>query len=518
MSISRRHFIKLGSISAAFVAVSGLETEAATIMTTPGTDFQKLFYEAIRNAAKPTAAALGMPDLIPINKGLLGDFPWFWQVGTNFNEKTYSWLNNVFAYNSDGFIGTDGAGFTTAFFNVLMDTAYVLSAAEADALNKATLANAATVNTIITDWTTTQGAIPPANNTQAAQLNYIMTNVLKWGTPGLTLETLRNSTDPRSLLPDIPEDAETLVNDLMTYLANTSSVANIQAAVLSSNNQLAQTRLNISPAPPSVSNGWMQTSDDKGNLLIVPQISIAESTGTIQKNLFPPTGQGRSFTAKFTVSQTDSNKVNLSASGVGSSAGDAFSLIRITPKENDLKVLASLSPNLTSIYELGVFSAEPNQQSADVELTFNGVTTVTPLPDAYDITSGKGWFNPDPVRSAVNYNAGKSGYRFLPAPPYKFGTDGDFGFISRLMVSQQPLIKLTYDTGNYAAYQKIFDQQITWEVSLLGVPPSGGLQPFYSSRTSFDAGSQTAAVTFVPVTPTDQLAYIIGGEVNWLGA
>jgi hypothetical protein len=516
MSISRRDFIKLGCVPAFLIAADGLATEAATIMTTPETDFQKVFYEAIKTAAKPTAAALGMPNMIPINKSLLGDFPWFWQNGTNFNEKTYSWLNNVFAYNPDGFIGINGAAFTTAYFNVLLDTAYVLSAAEAEDLNKVTLANAAVVNTIITDWTTTQGAIPPANNTQAAQLNYIMTNVLGWGTPGLTLNQLRNSTDPPSLLPNMPEDAETLVNDLMTYLANTSSVANIQAAVLSFNNQLAQTRLNISPAPAAVGKGWMQTSDDKGNLLIVPQVNIAESTGTIQKNLFPPTGQGKTFTAKFTISQGGSNKVNPAASGVGSLAGDVFSLIRITPKENDLKLLASVSPGSSPIYELNVFSADLSQQSADVELTFNGVTTVTPLPDAYDITSGKGWFNPDPVKSAVNYNAGKSGYRFLPAPQYRFGANGDFGFVSRLMVSQQPLLKLTYNTDNYAAYRNIFDQQIAWEISFLGVPPSVGSQ--YSSQTSFDAVSQTAAVTFVPVTPTDQLAYIIGGEVNWLGA
>lgn len=264
MSISRRNFIKLGGISAALIAGTGLGVKAVTdtIMATPQTGFQQLFYEAIQTAAKPAAAALGMPNMLPINEGSLGDFPWFWQNGTNFNNKTYSWLNKVFAYNTDGYVRTNGAAFTSEYFNVLLDTAYVLSAADEISLNAANLANAVIANTMITDWATTQGAIPPSYNTQGAQLNYIMNNVLGWGNPGLTLGQLRSSTNPMSLLPNMPANAETLINDLMTYLANTSSVANIQAAVLSYNNQLAQTRLNISPAPAAAGNGWMQTSDD----------------------------------------------------------------------------------------------------------------------------------------------------------------------------------------------------------------------------------------------------------------
>ncbi len=254
MSISRRNFIKLGGISAALIAGTGLGVKAVTdtIMATPQTGFQQLFYEAIQTAAKPAAAALGMPNMLPINEGSLGDFPWFWQNGTNFNNKTYSWLNKVFAYNTDGYVRTNGAAFTSEYFNVLLDTAYVLSAADEISLNAANLANAVIANTMITDWATTQGA----------HLNYIMNNVLGWGNPGLTLGQLRSSTNPMSLLPNIPLGANQLVSDLMTYLANTSSVANIQAAVLSYNNQLAQTRLNISPAPAAAGSGWMQTSDD----------------------------------------------------------------------------------------------------------------------------------------------------------------------------------------------------------------------------------------------------------------
>ena len=473
-------------------------------------DLQKLVYDQIQIAAQPVATALNMPNMVPIDEGSLGDFPWYWQNGTNFNNKTYSWLNNVFSYNQDGYINTSNSAFTTAYFNVLMDTAYVLDAADAGALNTANLANAAVINTVVTDWTTTQGAIPPTYNTQIAQLNYIMTQVLTWGNQGLTLGQLRNSTNPMSLLPNIPLGANQLVSDLMTYLANTSSVANIQAAVLSFNNQLAQTRLNISPAPATVGTGWMQTSDDNGNLLIVPQVTVQESTGNIQNNLLPSSGTGKSFTASFSASQGSSNTVDVSVSGGGGGAiGDIFFFIGIYGS-------ASAS--------LNIFSADSSQQSADVSFTFNGVTTVTPTPAPYDITSGKGWFNPEPIADAVNYNPNKSGYKFTPAPPYTFGTDGDFGYLSRLMISQQPIMTLTYNTSNYAAYQKTFQQQSSWGISFLGIPLGGGSQSYYSSTTSYDSSSQTVTVTMTPVgnttpvTPTDQLAYVVGGEVDWLGA
>ena len=44
----------------------------------------------------------------------------------------------------------------------MMDTRYALSTTDARKLNAANTASAAVVNTIVSDWTTTQGAFPPA--------------------------------------------------------------------------------------------------------------------------------------------------------------------------------------------------------------------------------------------------------------------------------------------------------------------------------------------------------------------
>lgn len=485
-------------------------------------DLSSVVFGEIQTAAAPVATELNMPNMIALDEGSLGDFPWYWQLGTNFNERTFNWLNRVFDFNSaDGYLETQGAAFTTAYFNVLMDTAYYLDAADADAYNNANSANSVLVNTIITDWTTTQGPIPSTNSTQSEQMTYIMSQVLLWGNPGLTVGQLRNSVNPMSLLPNIPVGADLIVSNLMTYLANTSSVANIQAAVASANMQIAQTKQGLAPAPATVSEGWMQTQDDASNLLIEPEITIAESTAQIQNNLLPTSG-GKSFSATYTASQGSSDTVNVSAQSAGSASGPL----------GDFFIFGSASVSAS----LNIFSADTNQQSVAITLTFKGVTTVTPSPYPYSISSGKGWWNPEPIQNAAANTATldgnplnpqaapSSGYWFDPTPTYNFAANGNFGLLSRLMISQQPVISLVYNTSNYSAYQKTFNETATWSVSFLGIGLGGGSESYYKCQTSFDSSAQQVTVTMspvgntTPVTPADQLAYVVGAEVIWPGA
>lgn len=475
------------------------------------TNLSSAILSLIQAGAQPVATKLGISDMLAVDEGSLGDFPWFWQNGTNFNAKTYTWLNNVFAYNTtDHYLESSVENFLTEYFNVLMDTSYSLSTSDAAAINNANLANASVVNTIITDWTTSQGAFPAGTNTQSAQLNYIMTQVISWGTNGLTLGALRTSVNPMSLLPNIPVGASQIVNDLMTYLGNTSSVANIQAAVVSANNQLAQTRANVSPAPTTLKdNGWMQIVNDSGNFQIVPKFTIAESTGDIRNALFPASGSGTNFTSTFTATKESSTKVSVTAEGGIAGFGDVLDLIFLEGEASAKYSLWSFDTSLSSV---------------SIAMEFNGVTTVTPAPVSYDISTGAGWFNPAPIRSAVAYNTGVSGYEFTPNPGLNFAAKGNFGMISRLMISQQPTVTLTFETSNYSAFQKIISEQSEWGIAFLGIPLAGGSQSYYKATTSQDSKANTVTIvmtppaTSSPITPTDQLAYVIGAEILWPGS
>lgn len=471
------------------------------------TNLQSAILQAIQQAAQPTATAKNMPNMLIVDEGGLGDFPWYWQSGTNFNAKTYNWLNNVFAYNTvDKYLSSNQANYLTSYYDVLMDTSYVLSAADEGALNAANLANATIVNSIISDWTTTQGAFPAGTNTQNAQLAYVTSQVLGWGAPGLTLGTLRASLNPMSLLPNVPLGANGLVSDLMTYLGDTSSIANIQAAVVSFNNQLAQTRANVVPAPASVGPGWMQIVDGSGILQIVPQINIAESTAVIQNNLLPGGGQGTRIVTTLSASKASSNTVNVSASGGISGFGSVLDLFGIFGE-------ASASYNL--------WSFDSAVTAVDIEIAFNGVTTVTPSPASYSVSTGKGWWNPAPIASAAKYNPAQSGYKFMPDPGIDFGPMGGFGQISRLLISQQPVFTLTFYTSNYESFSQKITQNSSWGVSFLGIPLAGGSQSYFQANTKQDANANTVTITMTPVgittpvTPADQLAYVIGAEVLW---
>jgi hypothetical protein len=464
----------------------------------------------IQQAAQTTAEKLHMPNTLVVDEATLGDFPWYWQSGTNFNAKTYSWLNNVFAYDAtDGYVATSRENFITEYFNVVMDTRYALNAKDSAALNSANLANAAVANTVISDWTTTQGAIPSGNTTQMAQLNYIMGQVLTWGVRGLTLAQLRSSLNPMSLLPNIPLGGDQVVTDLMTYLAKTSSVANIQAAVLSANNQLAQTRANLQPAPISVTPGWMQIVFDNGQTAIVPQFTIVESTAVIQNNLLPTEGTGTQVNCSFKANKLSSNEVQVNAEGGAAGIGDIADLFLIEGE-------ASAEYNL--------FSFDESVSDIDIEMQFNGVTTVTPAPVSYDVSTGTGWYNPAPIQAAVAYTPGVSGYQFTPNPGLDFGTDGNFGLIARLMISQQPIVTLTFDTSNYSLFTQKIQEQSEWGITFLGIPLAGGSQSYYQATTQQNSSANTVTITMTPagittpVSPTDQLAYVIGAQILWPGA
>ena len=338
-------------------------------------DLQSVVYTEIQSAAQPLATALNMPNMIPVDEASIGDFPWYWQVGTNFNAKTFTWLNSLFAFNGDGYVGTNGEALTTSLYNVYSATRYVLNAAETAALNDAIVANEAIVNTVITDWATTQGAIPATYTTQAAQMNYVTSQVLLWGAPGLTLGMLRSSTNPMALLPNIPIGADQIVNDLMTYLGNTSSIANIQAAVVAYNNEIAQVMktLDPQPAPTTATAGYMTTVSDTGATQIEVAVAIAESTAVIQNNLLPAQGTGKSFSASFTAEQQASNTVKVTAEGGAAGFGDLDFF------------LGFLGEGGTSY---NMFSADGSQSECSVKLTYNGVTTVTPRFTPYEVGHG----------------------------------------------------------------------------------------------------------------------------------
>lgn len=473
------------------------------------TDMKNVVLTTIQSAAQPTAAALGMTSMLPVDEGSLGDFPWFWQNGTSFNANTYNWLNHLFAYNNDGYVTTDGTSAMTAYYNVMQQIAYTLDAADTSAYTAANQAASAVAQAVVTDYTSTIGPFPgTVGPSLVPQLNYVMSQVLGWGTPGLTLGQLRSSINPRSLLPNVPLGADQLVDDLMTYLSQTASIANIQAAAVSFNAQITDIRNNLTTMPATATKGYMTVITDGAQASVVPQITIDESVPLIQSALHPASGTGNSFSATYTVSNMNQSTMQLSAAGGASATGD-------------VDFFLTLSAGANWSYNMSKF--DESQSGLQVTLTFNGVTTVTPAFAPFQVTDLTGYWDPLPIREAANPPQGQSSYGFTAAQPYDFGPNGDFGFISRLMISQQPVITLVYSTSNVQAFQDAFKEQASFSVSFLGIPLGGASQSSYTAHVSQNSQAGTVTITLSPpATPpgaaTDQLAYVVGAQMQWPGA
>ena len=92
------------------------------------------------------------------------------------------------------------------------------------------------------------------------------------------------------------------------------------------------------------------------------------------------------------------------------------------------------------------------------------------------------------------------------------------------MISQQPIISLSFSTSNYKAYQETFKEESAWGIGIFGIPIAGGSQSYYQSTSSYDSNSNTVTVTMTPVgitTPVaavDQLANVVGAQIVWPGA
>ncbi|RYU78149.1 hypothetical protein [Hymenobacter persicinus] len=477
----------------------------------PIVPIQNTFFQELNKQAQDTVVKnLGINDMVPVDEGALGDFPWFWNNLGVFNLNTYQWLNNVFSYNqAGGYVQAASSELTTAYFNVVSGITYQLSAEDQASLNNAVNQNAAVANTLYNDWISFAGPIPASANatTMAAKMGYITSQVILWGATGLTLGALRSSQDPISLLPNMPLGSETVVNDLMTYLANTSAVAGIQSSVLSRNNQLANLRKNLQPAPATATQGWIQAAGANGTVLIEPGMNIAEPIGAIQNALYPTSG-GASFSVTMNVSKVDQNTVHVTADG-GFGGSGSIGWFGISGS-------ASASYNM--------FSFSQQTENCTVTMTFNGVTKVTPTMAPYDISSSTGWWLPSVIKQAVNFDPKVGGYQFTIPTSYDFGTDGTFGIISSLIISQLPTFEMTYTSTDYSSFQEVFQEQSSWGVSFLGIPLAGGSQSYYKSTLSQNSTAGTITVTMsppansTPVPTLGQVAFVVGAEMQWPSA
>ncbi|QFS83551.1 hypothetical protein [Roseivivax sp. THAF197b] len=470
---------------------------------------KQAFYDSLaKKADAPVKKALNVQNWTPVDSAGMGDLFWYWNNAQIFNTGTWNQFNNVMQFNTDGYLQTtDGNALNTALFNLYTAMAYELTAADQAALNQANQQADGILNTVVGDYTSLFGAIPAANSgTASAKLLYITEQIMSWGDAGLTLATFRQSTSPTTLLPNAPLGTGKLISDFMTYLSQTAAAATVQNAVNSYNAQIAQCARNLSPTPAQVKPGWMSAADIAGTASILPYLTIAEPTSTIQNGL----GGSQGFDISMSVTKLDQTTSQISVEGGAGVSGwiDWF----------HIGAGASASYN--------AFSFDQNVTQVDLSLSYKGVTKFTPQlsASAYDIGTGTGWWNPALIKEAANHNPAVSGVAFTTPQPYNFAQDGDFGVLDVLAICEMPTITMVFHNADESAFQSHFATKSSWSVSFLGIPLAGGSQSYESSVYHYDKTAGTVTVTMTPppaVIPGNLLtsqAYVIGATCAWPGA
>lgn len=485
-----------------------LVTPAAAIAVAPSlSQLKTAFFEAVAKQASTIAKTMGINDILPIDQGNIGALPWYCTNGGTFNNDTYTWLNKVIKYNPAGYLETDGSEFTTEYYNVMQGITYQLSPANQSMLNNA-INNANTiVNTLLTNYTTTFGAIPAANaGTLMSKLAYVTTQMLSWTTTGTTLNDLYTAVNINSYFTKAPLGSATVISNLAQYLGATGSVKNLQASLTNNIAEITGILNNLAPAPITVENGWMQTQDSKGANYIVPELSVAQDVSIIQNGL----GGTNSFSVTMVINKIDTTTMSVSINGATAFNADIADLV-------DFGFTGSASYNS--------FSIDSSTTSCTITITFSGITTFTPSAQPYSVITNSGWWAPNKIKQALSNTGGGNGLVFaMGAPSYNFGENGDFGFIQNLLISNPPTLTLEYANADYKQINTSLSASADLNVDFLGIGFIAGSASYYKSTVSQTATGTGVSINLAPnlaVTPVPTLlqqAYVIGADVIWPGA
>lgn len=164
--------------------------------------------------------------------------------------------------------------------------------------------------------------------------------------------------------------------------------------------------------------------------------------------------------------------------------------------------------------------------SLDIDFKFIGVSTVAAVPTPISSNNEKGWFAADMLKEAAE-KSGKdaTGIRLHGSrydPDKLFGKDGMLRRISTVVISQQPIITLTFSNFEASELYTYFQQHTNVKFNILGGLISGEHDNDFScTNYNYDSSENTLTVTLTPPplggtgSLGKQTAYVLGGTAEY---
>jgi len=427
------------------------------------------------------------PSLEPFTVTALGNFPYYWQNPSNlkFNHLTYNWISaNLRAGASP--VQLDGS-FTNYFIEALGAVSYRLSTADLNALSTARENAVNEQFAMLSAWQAAYGSIPNATPTQQPIDIIINTIATTWATPPTTWTAMQSSTNLNALLNSAPASGQTILPVLREYLNALGSSVSLQNAV-SMNNGFVQQAL-AALQSPSLANGGISAD----NNFIYPAFAVLTPLADILSGL---NNSANTITLAMTITANSPNGYTVTLdnnSSINVTASDFFQLF----VQNNADFFRSL--------------VETGSAPVQLEMTFPGVVQVNFAPVAYNESTGQNWFWTTPITDAIgNGTNDVSGFRFSPSPQIDFGTNGPFGFLNAVAISNYPSVKITAVNPNPQSTAKTFQSQTVLNPTFLGVELDAGSQMPYTASTQIDNADSTVILTLSPPAASAQSLTSVG--------
>lgn len=164
--------------------------------------------------------------------------------------------------------------------------------------------------------------------------------------------------------------------------------------------------------------------------------------------------------------------------------------------------------------------------SLDIAFEFIGVSTVAAVPTPISGNYKKGWFAADMLKEAAE-KSGKDatgiclhGDRY--DPDKLFGKDGMLRRVSTMVISQQPIITLTFSDFESSEFYKYFRQNTNVKFNILGGLISGEHDNDFSCTDyNYDSSNNVLSVTLKPAplgssgSLGKQTVYVLGGTAEY---
>jgi hypothetical protein len=436
-------------------------------------------------------SALGSTPLQSFAIGSLGNFYYNWQDTsdvTKFNPLTYDWIiANLKAKAMP--LQLDVTSFTNLYLEVLPDISWSLSTADQATLAKdgenATQQAAALQNA----WLAAYKAFP----TGAGEPIDLITGQIAttWASPATDLPTMQISLNLRKLLNKMPASGAPILPVLTNWLNALSTGLSLQNSVSINNAYLS--RALDAAQKPTATNGGLALSDGT----VQPAYQVANQVADIQNAL----ASGPTISSTMTVSVSSDSEFKVSVDG-----STDFDI----PVADFLDISVGGSASYFSDHIM------KNSTSTTVTMSFPGVNLVNFGPVPFQMTgASSSWFSIDPVRHAVaNGSHDVSGFKFSVDPAIVFSEAGPFGYVMGVAISGYPTIVITTTTSDYASIQKTFEQNVTSEVSFLGISLASASESTYSNSVKVDEKTSTVTITIAP--PQDLVSGTVNSAQAWV--